>query len=298
MTSGANLSIQLSEGISVAICSDVSVMVKLYPKPSPAYYTIHEIYNFPVMTKTNTSPRLFVDDALKAESALVLDPAQAHYLGHVMRLRVGDAVRLFNGRDGEWTAAIEKLKKSSCLMTINGLLQPQEAESGPWLAFAPVKKTQTGLIVEKATELGVTRLSPVFTARTNSGRVNPDRMRARAIEASEQCGRLTVPEIAAPETLQGFLDQWPVARRLLVLDETGAGQPIAQVLEDLRGGNGGISPECGFLSGPDGGFETSELESLRNLDFVTGVGLGRRILRAETAALSALACWQAILGDV
>ena len=262
-------------------------MVKLYPKPSPAYYTIHEIYNFPVMTKINTSPRLFVDDALKAESALVLDPVQAHYLGHVMRLRVG-----------EWTAAIEKLKKSSCLMTINGLLQPQEAESGPWLAFAPVKKTQTGLIVEKATELGVTRLSPVFTARTNSGRVNPDRMRARAIEASEQCGRLTVPEIAAPETLQGFLDQWPVARRLLVLDETGAGQPIAQVLEDLRGGNDGISPKCGFLSGPEGGFETSELKSLRNLDFVTGVGLGRRILRAETAALSALACWQAILGDV
>jgi 16S rRNA (uracil1498-N3)-methyltransferase len=137
----------------------------------------------------------------------------------------------------------------------------------------------------------------VFTARTNSARVNPDRMRARAIEASEQCGRLTVPEIDLPETLQRLVDEWPATRRLLVLDESGAGQPIAQVLEDLRGGDGGISPECGFLSGPEGGFEASELEALRKLDFVTGVGLGRRILRAETAAMSALACWQAILGE-
>lgn len=249
------------------------------------------------MMNSNTSPRLFVDDALESKSTVVLDPAQAHYLGHVMRLRAGDEVRLFNGRDGEWSSAIEKLKKNSCLVTIKDSLRPQEADSGPWLAFAPVKKTQTGFIVEKATELGVSRLCPVFTARTNSARVNPDRMRARAIEASEQCGRLTVPEIDLPETLQRLVDEWPATRRLLVLDESGAGQPIAQVLEDLRGGDGGISPECGFLSGPEGGFEASELEALRKLDFVTGVGLGRRILRAETAAMSALACWQAILGE-
>lgn len=249
------------------------------------------------MRNTNTSPRLFVDDAIAADSALVLDPAQAHYLGHVMRLKAGDEVRLFNGRDGEWSAVIKNLNKNNCLVTIKGLLRPQNAESGPWLAFAPVKKTQTGFIVEKATELGVSRLCPVFTSRTNSARVNPDRMRARAIEASEQCGRLTVPEIAAPETLQRFTDEWPAERRLLVLDESGAGQPIAKVLENLHHVSGGLSPECGFLSGPEGGFEASELDALRKLDFVTCVSLGRRILRAETAAMSALACWQAILGE-
>ncbi|MDA1089453.1 MAG: 16S rRNA (uracil(1498)-N(3))-methyltransferase [Proteobacteria bacterium] len=250
------------------------------------------------MTKTNTSPRLFVDAALAPESALVLDAPQAHYLGQVMRLRAGDGVRLFNGRDGEWSAVIENLKKNRCLVTVNRLLRPHGAEFGPWLAFAPLKKTQTGFIVEKATELGASRLCPVITSRTNSARVNSDRMLARAIEASEQCERLSVPEIDAPETLERLMAEWPRGRRLLVLDETGAGQPIAQVLEDLRGGVGGISPDCGFLSGPEGGFEASELDALRKLDFVVGVGLGARVLRAETAAMSALACWQAILGEV
>lgn len=249
------------------------------------------------MTKTPTTPRLFVDAGLGPESSLALDPGQAHYLGHVMRLRAGDGVRLFNGRDGEWSAVIENFGKHSCSVNIDGLLRPQNPEPGPWLAFAPVKKTQTGFIIEKATELGVSRLCPVFTSRTNSARIKSGRMRARVIEASEQCGRLTVPDIAEPKTLDRLMDEWPSGRRLLVLDESGAGQPIAAVLAGLHG-NGDTGPEnCGFLAGPEGGFEASELDGLRKLDFVTGVGLGWRILRAETAALAALACWQAILGD-
>ncbi len=249
------------------------------------------------MMKAIKSPRLFVDAGLGPESFLSLDPAQTHYLGHVMRLRAGDGVRLFNGRDGEWSAVIENFGKNSCSVNIDGLLRPQNTEPGPWLAFAPVIKTQTDFIVEKATELGVSRLCPVFTSRTNTARINPDRMRARAVEASEQCGRLTVPDIAGTETLDRLMTEWPEGRRLLVLDESGAGQPIAEVLEGLREGPNGISHDCGFLTGPEGGFETSELDALRKLEFVTGVGLGCRILRAETAALAALACWQAVFGD-
>ncbi len=249
------------------------------------------------MTKARTTPRLFVDVGLGPDSSLALDPAQTHYLGHVMRLRPGDRVRLLNGRDGEWSAVIENLGKNSCTVNINRSLRPQNTEPGPWLAFAPVKKTQTDFIVEKATELGASRLCPVFTSRTNSARINLDRMRARVIEASEQCGRLTVPDIAGPETLDRLMTEWPADRRLLVLDESGVGQPIAEVLEGLREGPDRISHDCGFLTGPEGGFEESELDALRKLDFVTGVGLGWRILRAETAALAALACWQAILGD-
>lgn len=249
------------------------------------------------MTKTKTSPRLFVDTDLGPEKPLVLGVAQAHYLGHVMRLGRGDRIRVFNGRDGEWSAVIEKLEKSRCSVTLDQQLQIQNPEPGPWLSFAPVKKTQTDFIVEKATELGAARLCPVFTGYTNSTRINLERMRARAIEASEQCGRLTVPDIAEAMTLDKFMETWPSNRRLLVLDETGAGRPIAGVLEGLRDGPNGLSHDCGFLSGPEGGFEASELDALKKLDFVTGVGLGQRVLRAETAALSALACWQAILGE-
>ena len=249
------------------------------------------------MTKSNTSPRLFIDDDLAQGSTVSLDPAHAHYLGHVMRLQTGDGVRLFNGHDGEWLAIIEKMKKAGCLVSINEQLRSQENEAGPWLAFAPVKKTQTGFIVEKATELGASRLCPVITRRTNSARVNVDRFRARAIEASEQCGRLSVPDINAPEALEKFVAAWPSGRRLLLLDETGGGQPIAKALEGLRRPGGGLSSDCGFLSGPEGGFEDGELDALRKLDFVTAVGLGRRVLRAETAVLSALACWQAIIGE-
>ena len=159
-----------------------------------------------------------------------------------------------------------------------------------------MKKSQTDFIVEKAAELGASRLCPVFTQNTNSTRINLDRMRANVVEASEQCQRLIVPAIDEPVTLARLMAGWPTDRRLLVLDETGAGQPIATALTGLQKGPDGISHECGFLTGPEGGFDKAELDALRKLDFVTAVGLGSRVLRAETAAIAALSCWQALLG--
>ncbi len=252
------------------------------------------------MTIVNSNPRLcprlFVQQGLGAGFALALDATQANYLGNVMRLGVGDEVTFFNGRDGEWAAVIETLGKKKAEATIKDQTRPQKQEPGPWLAFAPLKKTRTGFLVEKATELGVSRLCPVFTRNTNSSRINLERMRAHAIEASEQSERLSVPDIDAAKNLTPFIDGWPPDRRLLVLDERGGGEPIVQVLTSLQAAPGGLSLECGFLCGPEGGFEESELDALRKLDFVFPVDLGPRILRAETAALSALACWQAFLG--
>jgi 16S rRNA (uracil1498-N3)-methyltransferase len=251
---------------------------------------------FPAVTPATPKIRLFVTDRLAAGARVSLSRGQAHYLSHVMRQRVGDGVLLFNGRDGEWSAMIEALKKNQGNATVSRQMRVQAVENGPWLAFAPIKKAGTDLIVEKATELGASRLTPVFTRNTNATRINRDRLLARAIEAAEQCQRLTVPEIAEPARLREFTDGWPHARRLLVLDETGTGTPIADVLAEFRGDDRGAAAPCGFLSGPEGGFDRSELDDLRKLDFVTTVGLGPRVLRAETATLAALACWQVLLG--
>ncbi len=249
------------------------------------------------MTSRKTNNRLFVEADLSAGDSLELGRDQAHYLGHVMRLHAGDGVVLFNGRDGEWSASIEKLGKSRCSVNLDRVLRPQTQESGPWLAFSPLKKARTNFIVEKATELSVSRLCPVVTQRTNSARINLNRMQAHAVEAAEQCERLTVPQIAGTETLEQLMAGWPKDRRLLFLDESGSGRPIAEVLSGLQNENGETYLGLGFLSGPEGGFDASKLDTLCKLDFVTAVDLGPRILRAETAALAALACWQAFLGE-
>ena len=168
----------------------------------------------------------------------------------------------------------------------------QDSTPGPWLAFAPVKKARTDFIVEKGTELGVSRLWPIFTRHTATQRVNTARLRATAIEAAEQCGRLSIPDVSDPSNLDRLMAEWPADRDLLVLDETGGGRPLAEVAAEA-----GAGPPPGFLIGPEGGFARTELDELANRSFVTLVGLGPRILRAETAALSALACWQAVAGD-
>ncbi len=248
------------------------------------------------MTVSNSNPRLFVEAALVAGADFLLSPSQAHYLSHVMRLTAGDGIILFNGRDGEWSSVVETPGKKKYSVIVEDQVRAQEDEPGPWLAFAPVKKARTDFIVEKATELGTSRLCPVFTRHTNSARVNIERMRANAIEASEQCRRLTVPDIAQPEALVKLTNDWPKDRRLFVLDESGAGLPSAEGLEDLRSRSGGFSQDCGFLTGPEGGFDAGELDGLGKLDFVTRLDLGPQILRAETAALAAMACWQAIVG--
>jgi 16S rRNA (uracil1498-N3)-methyltransferase len=241
------------------------------------------------------TPRLFVEAELVAGIDAPLSDAQAHYLRHVVRRADGAALRVFNGRDGEWAAAFEPHGKKAGVARIGERLREQDVEPDLWLCFAPVKKARIDYIAEKATELGVALLQPVQTQHTIVERVNVERLRANAVEAAEQTERLTVPEVRAPVPLLPLLGDWPSHRRLLVCDETGAGQPISEVLSALD--PSARTAPWAVLVGPEGGFDRSELAALRRMKDVTAVGLGPRILRADTAALATLACWQAIVGD-
>ena len=243
------------------------------------------------MPRSKPKARLFVDAALGPGAEVGLDAGQAHYLDRVMRLAPGDAVFVFNGRDGEWRARLEDTGKKRRALAIERQTRRQAAEPGPWLAFAPLKKTPMDFVAVKATELGASRLLPVFTRLTAARRVATARLRANAREAAEQCGRLSVPEVAEPVALEDLIAAWPAGRRLLVPDESGGGVPLAQALAAAADG------DHAFLIGPEGGLIPDELDALRKLPFVTAVGLGPRILRADTAALAALACWQALAGD-
>jgi len=237
-----------------------------------------------------SQPRLFVDAALTrgAEIALVAD--QTHRLLHVRRAGRGAILTLFNGRDGEWRAELAETGKKRAVLLVSDRLRAQTVEPGPSLLFAPLKRGPLDWLVEKATELGVESLRPVWTRRTDSHRVGIDRLRAIAVEAAEQCGRLTVPGIEEPQPLDALDSHWPAARQLVVLDESGGGRAIRDVLSQPSD-----APPA-FLIGPEGGFAQSELDAVKSLSFAVAADLGPRILRAETAAIAALACWQALRG--
>jgi len=209
----------------------------------------------------------------------------------VMRARPGDALAVFNGRDGEWRATIARLGRGEAILSVEAELRPPTPENGPWLAFALLKRGPTDLVAQKATELGAARLLPLSTSHTQAERVKIERLQAIAVEAAEQCGRLTVPEVAAPAPLSSLASSWPPERSLLIADESGTGQTIADAAPALRGRAWGV------LIGPEGGFATGELDALKRLPFVTAVGLGPRLLRAETAAIAALSVIQALAGD-
>ncbi len=238
--------------------------------------------------------RLFVDHPLAPDGGLSLDGNQSHYLKDVLRLSTNDQILLFNGQHGEWQADITAINRKSVAVTINTQTRPQSAGNGPRLVFAPVKKSNTDFIIEKATELGAGRLSPVMTAFTDTNRANLSRFRANAIEAAEQCGRLDVPAIDPPVKLQVLMDEWPADDPVVVADESGSGMPILDVMRTIA-----ARPvrAPAFVIGPQGGFSESELVFLRGLSFVSCVDLGPRILRAETAAVAVLTCWQAACGD-
>jgi len=248
------------------------------------------------MASTKSQGRLFVGAALSPGATIPLSAKQAHYLGTVLRLQAGAVIAVFNGRDGEWLACIEALGKGCATLAAVKQRRPQTSEPDLWLTFAPIKRVPIDFLAQKATELGASRLWPVFTRNTQVKRINQARLRANAIEAAEQCGRLGVPEVAEAVSLDDLVAAWPRGRRLLVPDETGGGRPLAEVLAAATA-SGGAAESFAILTGPEGGFARSELDVLGNLAFVTLVGLGPRILRADTAALSALACWQAFLGD-
>jgi len=235
-------------------------------------------------------PRLYLEDRLASGGAVELDTGQAHYLRSVLRLDRDAAVAGFNTADGEWLCRIAEIGKNRGRLTVERQLRSPEPGPDLWLLFAPIKRARLDWLVEKATELGISALLPVWTARTQSERLNLERLRAHAIEAAEQSERLSVPELRAPETLVRVLGTWPHERRLIVCDESGAGQPIGDAVHLPA------TPPA-FLVGPEGGFDQTELDALGKLSFVTRIGLGPRVLRAETAAVAALAVFQAIAGD-
>ncbi len=231
-------------------------------------------------TANTTAPRLYVDAPLHPRTEIPATAAQAHYLRGVLRRDSGDLVRVFNGADGEYLAHLTVLGKSSMMFVLDGLSRAQAPEPGPWLVFALLKRDATDLVVRQAVELGVSRILPVLSARTNAARVNEDRLRTIVIEAAEQCERLTLPEIASVTKLDAVLNSWPTGRRLFAAIE--------------RSGTGAhIPPSAGagaaLLIGPEGGFSAIEQETLRRTAFVTPVSLGPLVLRAETAAAAGLA---------
>ena len=234
--------------------------------------------------------RLYVNAELFQGQAVAVSRAQAHYLFSVMRLQVGARVSLFNGNDGEFQAEVTCANKRNG--TLKCLKQSKILQNPPdlWLLFAPIKKARTDFIVEKATEMGVARICPVVTKFTQAERVKRDRLQAHAVEAAEQCGGTFVPEVAELAKLDFILTEWPKERKLLFCDETRVGE-AATDLAELCGGPWAI------LIGPEGGFSPDEVVRLRRMDGVYSVSLGPRILRADTAAVAALALWQDALGD-
>jgi 16S rRNA (uracil1498-N3)-methyltransferase len=241
-----------------------------------------------------STPRLFVENDLGPGDEVPLSDSHAHYLRNVMR-RTDDApLLLFNGRDGEWRASLVLRGKSASAHLVERTRE-QTAEPDVWLCFAPIKRARIDFVAEKATELGASVLQPILTRHTAVERVKVDRLRANAIEAAEQTERLSVPVVREPLDLARLIASWPTGRRLLVCDETGGGPPIAAALGALD--EPARAAPWAIVIGPEGGFAAEELKALRDVPQMLAVGLGPRILRADTAALAALACWQALVGD-
>lgn len=234
--------------------------------------------------------RLYVPHDLATDAAFDLDEGQSRYLAAVMRLSTGDPVAVFNGRDGEWRAVLERVGKRVVRLRVQDQTRPQVLGPDLDLLIALVKRARLETIVEKAAELGARRVRPVITERTNADHTRVDRLQAIAVEASEQTGRLDVPQVLAPVKLDRILADWEPGRRILFCDEAGDAGPILQAVS-------GEAAAWAILIGPEGGFSPRERDTLRNLAFTTPATLGPRILRADTAAITAMALWQAAAGD-
>lgn len=242
----------------------------------------------------NTPPRhrLFVEADLAADAVVALGRDQAHYLLHVLRLGIGDAVLVFNGRDGEYSARIAATAKKSADLAILRQTRPQPVLPTLMLAFAPVKRARIDFMAEKATELGVGLIQPMITEFTAVSRVNTDRLRANAIEAAEQTGRMTIPVIEEPKPLMRLLEDWPGPRHIIFCDEGLAGSQPDAMVDRIQA----IAGPAAILIGPEGGFSPAERAALNAREDAVPVSLGPNILRADTAMVAAVSIWQAVAG--
>ena len=233
--------------------------------------------------------RLFVDHTLGEAQSVPLSKDQAHYIFSVMRKSIGETILIFDGNNGEWEASIEEISKKSGVLFCIKQTKPQIMPPDLWLFFSPLKKVRTDFIVEKATELGVAKIIPVQTEHTNADRVKLSRLSAHAIEAAEQCGGTYIPKIEELQKINEVLENFPLDRRLLFCDEKLQASEVN--LENLKKGKWAI------LVGPEGGFSEIERNYLKGLKFTFSISLGPRILRADTAAVTAISLWQNYLGD-
>lgn len=235
--------------------------------------------------------RLFVKFKLEPGAAIALDKDQAHYLGNVLRLKPGEKLLLFNGQDGEWCAELNVIGRKGAQVLVEHQTRPQDQGPDLHYLFAPLKRARLDYMAQKATELGVSALRPVITRHTVAERVKTSRLLANAIEAAEQCGMLRVPEIMEPEKLSNLLGTWDEGRLLIFADESA---PHASPIEALKARRPG---PLAVLIGPEGGFEREERAALLAKSFILPISLGPRVMRADTAAVAALALVNAALGD-
>jgi 16S rRNA (uracil1498-N3)-methyltransferase len=239
--------------------------------------------------------RLYVNPPLARAAQIALDHAQVNYVRNVLRLSEGARILVFNGRDGEWETSVTTSKRKYVMLAVDKLTRPQEPRPDLHYLFSPLKQARQDYMIEKAVEMGAGLLRPVLTSRTQGRRINAERIRAHAIEAAEQCGILSIPEIAAPTRLEALLGAWEQNRLLIFCDEDApCSDPLAalRARADAKG-----NPALAVLIGPEGGFDAREREALLGLPCVLRLPLGPRILRADTAAVVALALVQATLGD-
>jgi len=235
--------------------------------------------------------RLYLTSDLAAGRTVETSREQAHYLANVLRMREGADLLVFNGRDGEWLARVSTLSKKAVQLSIAEQTRPQPAEPDLVYAFAPIKAGRLDYLVQKAVEMGAGVIQPVITQHTQMAKVGIERLRANAIEAAEQCGILAIPRVEEPVRFEALLSGWERDRRLIFCDEG------AETNNPLPALQGVTESKLGLLVGPEGGFSDEERRTLRALPFVTAIPLGPRILRADTAAVAALAVIQATLGD-
>ncbi|MBR5599583.1 MAG: 16S rRNA (uracil(1498)-N(3))-methyltransferase [Alphaproteobacteria bacterium] len=235
--------------------------------------------------------RLYTKEDLEPNKTILLNEEQTHYLKNVVKYSLNDTLLCFDNKSGEFLCEIQSFNKKTTEVIVKSKTKDFASSPDIWLLFAPLKKDKTDFVIEKATELGVRKIIPTLTRYTITNNIKTERYHAQAIEASEQSRRTDIPEISQPQTLSNILSNWDSQRTLFFMDETLQSLPFLEQLQKQP------SAKSAILIGPEGGFSDEELSNLRTKSFAKGATLGPRILRAETAALSALSCWQMILGD-